>query len=104
MSLVSRIFTTAKQINSVAARRPLLRRYLQQAWDLAFMWGSFEPTEHHARHQAGKLEQPDLISVVSLGFSKLARQGTTSLGSSTSTRAEAEASGSFGRQKILSWF
>ena len=26
-----------------------------------------------ARHQAGKLEQPDLISVVSLGFSKLAK-------------------------------
>lgn len=33
-----------------------------------------------------------------------ARQGTTNLGSSTPTRTEAEASGSFGRQKILSWF
>ena len=34
-------------INSVSARRPVLRRSLQQAWDLAFMWNSFEPVEHH---------------------------------------------------------
>ena len=37
----------SETINSVAACRPLLRRSLQQAWDLAFMWGSFEPMEHH---------------------------------------------------------
>ena len=37
----------SETINSVSARRPVLRRSLQQAWDLAFMWGSFEPTEHH---------------------------------------------------------
>ena len=34
-------------INAITARRPLLRRSLQAAWDLAFMWGSFEPVEHH---------------------------------------------------------
>ena len=33
--------------NSVSSRRPTLRRSMQQAWDLAFMWGSFEPVSHH---------------------------------------------------------
>lgn len=135
----------SETINAAAARRPVLRRTLQQAWDLAFMWGSYEPTEHHvgmpfqillacfsvmllwgwkqetacialawgallrfgevfkavrkdlilpmdvagsidfllirieepktryraARHQSGKMEQPDLISVVQLGLGKL---------------------------------
>eukprot|EP00435_Cladocopium_sp_Y103_P061058 s614_g22.t1 len=135
----------SETINAVTSRRPILRRSLQQAWDLAFMWGSYEPTEHHtgmpfqillavlsvmlvwgwkreaaciaiawgsllrigevlqavrkdlilpcdvaesisyillrikepktrfraARHQAGKMEQPDLISVVQLGFARL---------------------------------
>lgn len=37
----------SETINSVTVRRPILRRTLQQAWDLAFMWGSFEPCEHH---------------------------------------------------------
>lgn len=37
----------AETINSVSARRPLLRRSLQQAWDLCAMWTSFEPVEHH---------------------------------------------------------
>ena len=132
-------------MNSITSRRPILRRSLQQAWDLAFMWGSFEPVEHHiamphqvlvaliasawcwgwsreaaifalsfgallrigevlqskrgdvlmpedvdftvsyllirikepktrfraARHQASKVEQPDLISIIRLGFSGL---------------------------------
>ena len=34
-------------INAVSAKRPILRRSLQQAWDLAFMWNSYEPVEHH---------------------------------------------------------
>lgn len=141
----------SETINAISSRRPILRRALQQAWDLAFMWGSYEPTEHHvgmpfqvllavlstmlvwgwtreaacmalawgsllrigevqnatrkdltlpsdvagsishillrikepktrfraARHQAGKMEQPDLISVVELGFGKL--KGSESL-------------------------
>ena len=37
----------AETINAVATRRPTLRRSFRQAWDLAFMWCSFEPTEHH---------------------------------------------------------
>ena len=135
----------AETTNAVATKRLVLRRFLQQAWDLAFMWGSYEPTEHHvgmpfqvllatlsviliwgwkceaaclalawgsllrigevlqamrkdlillsdvsgsidhaliwikepkaryraARHQASKMEQPDLICVVQLGFGKL---------------------------------
>ena len=134
----------AETINSVAASRPALRRSLQQSWDLAFVWGSHEPTEHHqamppqilialvslawtwgwkveaailalawgallrigevlqsfradlilpedigntvtyillrirepktrfrmARHQAGKLEQADLVQIVTIGFRK----------------------------------
>ena len=34
-------------INAITSRRPVVRRSLQQAWDLAFMWGSHEPAEHH---------------------------------------------------------
>ena len=34
-------------INSVSAKRPMLRRSLQQAWDLCAMWMSLEPCEHH---------------------------------------------------------
>eukprot|EP00438_Fugacium_kawagutii_P016043 Skav232582 [mRNA] locus=scaffold932:80382:86688:- [translate_table: standard] len=135
----------SETINAISSRRPVLRRSLQQAWDLAFMWGSFEPTEHHvgmpfqvllamlslmlvwgwkteaacialswgallrigevfqavredlilpsdvsgsisyilirirepktrfrsAKHQCGKMEQPDLMEVVELGFAHL---------------------------------
>ena len=136
----------SEAVNAVAGVRPILRRSLQEAWDLAALWGSFEPTEHHiampyqillamltvcmtwgwtregacfalafgallrigevynavrkdlilpcdtdfsidygllkitepktryrsARHQAGKLEQPDLIQILTIGFGKLA--------------------------------
>ena len=34
-------------INAITSKRPVVRRSLQQAWDLAFMWGSHEPAEHH---------------------------------------------------------
>ena len=135
----------AETLNCITARRAILRRSIGAAWDLAFMWRSHEPTEHHAamphqvllgilstclvwgwlreaacfalawgallrigevvaatrrdiilpcdvqhsvsylllriwepktrfkaaRHQAGKLEQPDLILVVQLGFQHL---------------------------------
>ena len=37
----------AETINSVSAKRPILRRSLQQAWDMCAMWTSFEPVEHH---------------------------------------------------------
>ena len=37
----------SETINAVSVRRPILRRAMQQAWDLAFMWHSHEPTEHH---------------------------------------------------------
>ena len=135
----------AETLNGVTTRRPILRRSIGAAWDLAFMWGAMEPTEHHAamlhqvllavlstcliwgwareaacfalawgallrigevvsavrgdlvlptdvgnsvkhillriadpktrfraaRHQVGKMEQPDLILVVQLGFGNL---------------------------------
>eukprot|EP00438_Fugacium_kawagutii_P026890 Skav209536 [mRNA] locus=scaffold2497:55771:60994:- [translate_table: standard] len=34
-------------INGIAARRPLLRRQLIGAWDLAFAWSADEPRTHH---------------------------------------------------------
>ena len=34
-------------INAVVARKPVLRRQLQQAWDLAFNWVKLEPSSHH---------------------------------------------------------
>ena len=37
----------SETINSISGRRPTLRRSMQQAWDVAFMWGSFEPVSHH---------------------------------------------------------
>ena len=40
-------FHFSETINSISAKRPVLRRSLQQAWDLVFLWGSFEPTVHH---------------------------------------------------------
>ena len=135
----------SETLNSLTSRRPAVRRSIQQAWDLAFMWGSHEPSTHHvampfqvliavvsvalcwgwtreaatfalawgallrigeifqakridlvlpsdvggtiqfallrimepktryraARHQTGKLEQPDLLEVIRVGFAHL---------------------------------
>ena len=135
----------AETLNAVTSARPLVRRSLMQAWDLAFLWSAHEPGEHHiavpyqilialistawlwgwrreaavfalafgallrigeitnalrsdlvlpsdvdntvdfvllriqepktryrsARHQAGKLEQVDLIEIVRIGFQHL---------------------------------
>lgn len=135
----------SETLNSVSAKRPVVRRSLQSSWDLAFIWGSFEPVTHHvamppqilvavvavalswgwsreaalfslawgamlrigelfqalrkdlifpcdvagsidfillrimepktrfraARHQAGKMEQPDLMQIVWIGLGKL---------------------------------
>ena len=37
----------AETINSVASRRPAIRRHLQQSWDLAYAWVKQEPPAHH---------------------------------------------------------
>lgn len=37
----------SETVNAVTNARPLVRRSLQQAWDLAFLWNSHEPAEHH---------------------------------------------------------
>ena len=37
----------SETINAVVARRPILRRNLQQAWDYAFAWVRAEPPTHH---------------------------------------------------------
>ena len=34
----------SETINAVSVKRPILRRAMQQAWDLAFMWHSYEPS------------------------------------------------------------
>jgi len=51
----------SESINGLVSIRPILRRSLQQAWDLAFLWGSYEPHEHHIAvpHQV-------LIAIVSV--------------------------------------
>ena len=61
-------------INGIVTIRPTLRRSLQQAWDLAFLWGSYEPSEHHIAvpHQVLLLwlrfELMRLISINKLGY------------------------------------
>ena len=37
----------AETINAVSARRPAIRRHLQQCWDLAYAWMQQEPPRHH---------------------------------------------------------
>ena len=37
----------AETINAVAQARPVIRKQLVEAWDLAFAWQSDEPGEHH---------------------------------------------------------
>ncbi|CAE7249391.1 unnamed protein product, partial [Symbiodinium sp. KB8] len=37
----------SETINSVAAKRPAIRRQLQGAWDVAFAWMAMEPHTHH---------------------------------------------------------
>lgn len=37
----------AETINAVASRKPVLRRQLQEAWNLAFAWVRDEPSVHH---------------------------------------------------------
>ena len=36
----------AETLNSVSSRKPMLRRQLQQAWDLAYSWVREEPSQH----------------------------------------------------------
>lgn len=37
----------AETVNSIGAARPLIKRQLTSAWDLAFAWMLDEPTQHH---------------------------------------------------------
>ena len=37
----------AETINALSSKRPVLRRLLQQAWDLAYAWARNEPSHHH---------------------------------------------------------
>ena len=37
----------AETTNAISAKRPVLRRQLQGAWDLAFSWMALEPHTHH---------------------------------------------------------
>ena len=42
-----RPYNHAELINSVASKKPVLRRQLQSAWDLAYAWLRPEPPIHH---------------------------------------------------------
>ena len=52
----------SETINAVATRRPILKRYLVGAWDLAYAWVADEPATHH----------PAMPLTVVLAFSALA--------------------------------
>ena len=41
------LYHYCETLNALTSARPVIRRSLQQAWDLAFIWGSHEPSEHH---------------------------------------------------------
>lgn len=43
--------------------RPLVRRSLQQAWDLTFLWNSHEPAEHHIA-----VPFQNLVALISASF------------------------------------
>eukprot|EP00438_Fugacium_kawagutii_P020864 Skav209436 [mRNA] locus=scaffold805:189644:194096:- [translate_table: standard] len=75
----------AETINSLADRKPVLRRLLQGAWDLGFAWAKQEPSQHHIA-----LPVPILLAMIStsliwgwlevagllaLGFGALLRPG-----------------------------
>lgn len=53
----------SETINAVTAKRPILRRQVASAWDLAFNWVVDEPHEHHAA-----LPHSVLLSVVALSL------------------------------------
>ena len=50
-------------VNAVTSKRPAVRRAIQQSWDLAFLWGSYEPATHHVAMPAQVL-----VSVISVAF------------------------------------
>lgn len=37
----------AETINCLTSKKPVLRRWMQGSWDLAFQWMQAEPTAHH---------------------------------------------------------
>ena len=47
--------TYSETVNSVAAARPLIRKQLSRAWDLAFAWLQDEPHSHHPAFPASLL-------------------------------------------------
>eukprot|EP00435_Cladocopium_sp_Y103_P016191 s1218_g4.t1 len=53
----------SETINAITARRPILRKNVGSAWDLAFNWVVDEPHEHHAA-----LPASILIAVVALAL------------------------------------
>lgn len=56
----------SETINAVAVVRPLVKRQLAPAWDLAFAWFCDEPHRHHPALPASVLLA--LLSVVGLAF------------------------------------
>lgn len=75
----------AETINSIAAARPLIKKQLTAAWDLAFCWLSDEPHQHHpamprsvllaASSLALMWGWPYVASVLCIGWSGIMRIG-----------------------------
>ena len=75
----------AETINSIAAARPLIKKQLTAAWDLAFCWLSDEPHQHHPAMPRSVLLAacslslmwgwPYVASVLCVGWSGIMRIG-----------------------------
>ena len=75
----------AETINSIAAARPLIKKQLTAAWDLAFCWLSDEPHQHHPAMPRSVLLAacslslmwgwPYVASVLCIGWSGIMRIG-----------------------------
>ena len=75
----------AETINSLSARKPAIRRMLQQSWDLGYSWVRSEPSAHHVAMPVPIVLAmmtvslmwgwPFLAGIIALGFGGLLRPG-----------------------------
>ena len=75
----------AETINMLTSKKPVLRRQLQEAWDLAFSWVQAEPSAHHVAMPWQALLSllsvalmwgwTDVVGCIALGWGALLRAG-----------------------------
>eukprot|EP00435_Cladocopium_sp_Y103_P068180 s1247_g31.t1 len=64
----------SETINSVAVERPLIRRQLTTAWDLAFAWLQDEPHSHHPAMPLSVMAAMVVVSALRVSEEQLFRQ------------------------------